>query len=157
MSDTTGSVGFSEAEREAMKARAAELRVERGGKKKADFLQALMERIDEMPPVDQEIAVAVHSIVTELAPELTPRTWYSMPAYEKDGNVVIFLQDAAKFGTRYATLGFNDSAQLDDGDIWLASYAIPRLTDSVKEKIAELVARAVGQSDAAAKWAMIAA
>jgi uncharacterized protein YdhG (YjbR/CyaY superfamily) len=146
MADTTSSSGFSQAEREAMKARAAELRAEKGGKKKADFLQALMDRIDAMPPVDQEIAVAVHSIVTDLAPELTPRTWYSMPAYEKDGNVVIFLQDAAKFGTRYATLGFNDSAQLDDGDTWPVSYAIPRLTEPVREKIAELVTRAVGRS-----------
>lgn len=135
--------GFSEAELAAMKERAAELRAEKGGKKKADNLQALLDKIAEMPEGDKEIAAAVHSIVTEVAPELAPRTWYGMPAWEKDGNVLVFVQVASKFGVRYSTLGFQDNATLDDGDMWPTSFAIPAMTDTVRERVRELVQQAV--------------
>lgn len=136
--------GFSSAEREAMKARAEELKAEKGGKKKSDFLASLLETIEGMDARDKEIAVAVHQIVTEVAPELTPRTWYGMPAFEKDGTVLVFLQHAGKFGVRYSTLGFQDNAELDEGDMWATSFAIPTLTDDVRTRIAELVRTAVG-------------
>lgn len=136
--------GFSEAELAAMKERAAELRSEKGGKKKADGLQSLFDKIAEMPAGDKEVAVAVHQIVSEVAPDLEPRTWYGMPAYAKQGAVLIFLQPAAKFETRYSTLGFNDNAALDEGDLWPTSFAIGGITDAVREQIAELVRRAIG-------------
>lgn len=135
--------GFSEAELAAMKERAAELRAEKGGKKKADNLQALIDKIAEMPEGDREIAAAIHLIVSEVAPELAPRTWYGMPAWEKDGNVLVFVQVASKFGVRYSTLGFQDNAALDDGDMWPTSFAIPAMTDTVRERIRELVQQAV--------------
>ncbi|WP_018024923.1 iron chaperone [Corynebacterium ulceribovis] len=125
-----------------MKERAEELRGERGGKKKADNLQALMEKIDEMPPADRAIAVALHQAVTEVAPDLAPRTWYGMPAYEKDGSVLVFLQVASKFDTRYTTLGFNDSAALDSGEMWPTHFAIPALTDKVQQQMRDLVCTA---------------
>lgn len=136
--------GFSEAERQAMRERAEELRAQRGGKKKADNLRALLDTIDAMPPGDKELAVALHQAITEVAPELVPRTWYGMPAYEKDGSVLVFMQVSSKFNVRYTTLGFNDGAALDDGEMWPTSYAIPALTDGVKETMAALVRRAMG-------------
>lgn len=136
--------GFSEAERQAMRERAEELRAQRGGKKKADNLRALLDTIDAMPPGDKELAVALHQVITEVAPELVPRTWYGMPAYEKDGSVLVFMQVSSKFNVRYTTLGFNDGAALDDGEMWPTSYAIPALTDGVKETMAALVRRAMG-------------
>lgn len=139
---TDGSPGFSAAERQAMKDRA----VEKGGRKKADALQSLLEKIEQMPEGDRAIAVALHQVVGEVVPELTARTWYGMQAYEKDGAVLVFLQDSGKFDTRYSTLGFNDNAALDDGEMWPTTYAIPALTDGVKERMAELVRRAVGVS-----------
>lgn len=145
MSNADGAAGgFSAAERQAMQERAAELRSERGGKKKADNLQALLDKIDAMPAGDKEIAVALHQVVQQVAPHLAPRTWYGMPAYEKDGSVLVFLQVSSKFGVRYTTLGFNDAAALDDGDMWPTSYAIPKLTAGVKEQMARLVTQAVG-------------
>lgn len=143
---TDGSPGFSAAERQAMKDRAEELRAEKGGRKKADALQSLLEKIEQMSEGDRAIAVALHQVVGEVAPELTARTWYGMQAYEKDGAVLVFLQDSGKFDTRYSTLGFNDNAALDDGEMWPTTYAIPALTDGVEERMAELVRRAVGVS-----------
>lgn len=137
--------GFSEFELAAMKERAAELRAEKGGKKKADNLASLHEKIEEMPDEEKTIALALHQIVGEVAPDLAPRTWYGMPAYDKEGKVLLFLQGATKFETRYTTLGFNDTAALDDGEMWATSFAIPALTDSVREKITDLVTRAVGK------------
>lgn len=137
--------GFSEFELAAMKERAAELRAEKGGKKKADNLASLHEKIGEMPDEEKAIALAVHQIVGEIAPDLAPRTWYGMPAYDKDGKVLLFLQGATKFETRYTTLGFNDNAALDDGEMWATSFAIPRITDQVRATIADLVSRAVGK------------
>ena len=137
--------GFTAEERAAMKERAAELRVEgKKGAKKADFLQALLDRIEQMAPADRALAERVHMVVTEHAPDLTPKTWYGMPAYaNEDGKVVIFFQDAGKFDYRYATLGFQDSANLDDGDMWPISYALTKWTPEVEKRVVELVERAV--------------
>lgn len=99
------STGFSAAEQAAIAERAQELRAQRGGKKKADALQDLLVKIEEMPEPDRALAVAVHRIVTEVAPELDPRTWYGMPAYARDTDVLVFLQVSSKFGVRYTTLG----------------------------------------------------
>ena len=137
--------GFTAEERAAMKARAAELRAEgRKGAKKADGLQAVLDAIGEMPPEDRAIAERVHVTVTANAPDLTPKTWYGMPAYaNSDGKVVVFLQAAGKFNTRYSTLGFQDAANLDDGDMWAASFAVARWSPAVEEKVAALVQAAV--------------
>jgi uncharacterized protein YdhG (YjbR/CyaY superfamily) len=135
--------GFSAAEREAMKQRAEELRAERGGRKKADDLQATLDAIAEMPDGDRAIAERVHAIVTRVAPHLLARTWYGMPAYADGKDVVCFFQGAGKFGSRYATIGFNDGARLDDGDMWPVSFAIVGWTDAVGEHVEGLVRRAV--------------
>jgi uncharacterized protein YdhG (YjbR/CyaY superfamily) len=135
--------GFSKAEREAMKQRAEELRAERGGRKKADDLQAALDAIAEMPDADRAIAERVHAIVARIAPQLLAKTWYGMPAYADGKDVVCFFQGAAKFDTRYATIGFNDCAQLDDGDMWPVSYAIVNWTGAVEERVKELVRTAV--------------
>lgn len=142
---TTGSDGFTAAERAAMKERAAELRAEgKKGAKKADGLQAVLDRIAEMAPADRALAERVHVVVTANAPELSPKTWYGMPAYANaDGKVVIFFQDAGKFDYRYSTLGFQDTAHLDDGDMWPASYALRGWSPAVEKKVVELVRAAV--------------
>lgn len=133
--------GFSAEERAAMKERAAELRAEgKKGAKKADGLQAVLDRIAEMAPEDRALAERVHVAVTTNAPELSPRTWYGMPAYANaDGKVVIFFQDAGKFKYRYSTLGFQEAASLDDGDLWPVSYALQRWSAGVEKKVVELV------------------
>ena len=137
--------GFSAEERAAMKERAAELRAEgRKGAKRADGLQAVLDRIAEMAPEDRALAERVHVAVTTHAPELAPKTWYGMPAYANaDGKVVVFFQDSGKFGYRYSTLGFQDAATLDDGDLWPVSYALRRWSPSVEERVVALVVRAV--------------
>ncbi len=142
---STAQDGFTAEERAAMKERAAELRAEgKKGAKKADLLQALLDRIEQMAPADRALAERVHMVVTEYAPDLTPKTWYGMPAYaNEDGKVVIFFQDAGKFDYRYATLGFQDTANLDDGDIWPISYALTKWTPEVEKRVVELVERAV--------------
>lgn len=138
------STGFSAAEKAAMAERAEELRAQRGGKKKADALQDLMEKIEAMPEQDRALAVAVHQIVTEVAPELEPRTWYGMPAYALDGKVVCFFKSAGKFEGRYCELGFNDPAKLDDGSMWPTVFAITAIGPAEEKRITELVTRAVG-------------
>jgi uncharacterized protein YdhG (YjbR/CyaY superfamily) len=140
--ETSG--GFTAEERAAMKERAAELRAQKGGRKKEAELQGLLDKIAEMPEGDQEVAAGLHTLVTEVAPQLQPRTWYGMPAYARDGAVLLFLQPAEKFGTRYCTLGFNDGARLDDGDMWPTGFAVTRLTPAVRETITALVRKAVG-------------
>lgn len=139
---------FSAEERAAMKERAAELRADaRRGSKEAKAAQAeaqLLAKIAELPAHDRAIAERVHAIVREVAPELAPRTWYGMPAYAKDGKVLCFLKPAGKFDSRYATLGFEDPAVLDDGPMWPTSYAITEVTDAVAVTVAELVRRAAG-------------
>jgi uncharacterized protein YdhG (YjbR/CyaY superfamily) len=139
----TVSGGFTEAERAAMKQRAEELRAERGGRKKADNLQAALDAIAQMPDADRIVAERFHAIVTRVAPELLPKTWYGMPAYAADKEVVCFFQGAAKFGTRYATVGFNDGARLDDGDMWPVSFAVVDWTPEVEERVEELVSKAI--------------
>ncbi len=137
----TESDGFSAAERAAMKERAAELRAEgKKGAKRADGLQAVLDRIAEMAPEDRALAERVHVTVTATAPELSPKTWYGMPTYANaDGKVVVFFQDAGKFNYRYSTLGFQDAANLDDGDMWPVSYALKKWSPAVERKVVELV------------------
>ena len=141
----TQSDGFSADERAAMKARAAELRAEgKEGAKKADGLQAVLDSIAKMAPEDRALAERVHVTVTETAPDLSPKTWYGMPAYANaDGKVVVYFQDAGKFGSRYSTLGFNDTANLDDGDLGPVSYAVKAWSPTVKKKVVELMRAAI--------------
>jgi uncharacterized protein YdhG (YjbR/CyaY superfamily) len=141
----TESDGFSAEERAAMKERAAELRAEgKKGAKKADGLQAVLDSIAAMAPEDRALAERVHVTVTAIAPELSPKTWYGMPAYTNaDGNVVVFFQDSGKFKYRYSTLGFQEAANLDDGDLWPVSYALQKWSAVVEKKVVELVKAAV--------------
>ena len=134
---TKKSAGFTDAERSAMKERAREL------KGKGDGESAVLEKIAEMPKPDRVKAERLHAIITANAPDLTPRTWYGMPAYAKDGKVVCFFQSAHKFKARYATLGFNDAANLDRGAMWPTTFALKELTDSEERKISALVKKAV--------------
>jgi len=135
---TSASKGFSAEERAAMRERARELKAG-----KADGESEVLAKIAEMPEADRTIAERVHAIVKATAPALTPRTWYGMPAYAKDGKVVCFFQGAQKFKTRYATLGFSDQANLDEGDLWPVAYALKGLTAAEEARIGELVKRAV--------------
>ena len=139
------SSGFTADEIAAMKERAAELRAQgKRGAKQADGLQALLDKIAEMAPADRVLAERVHATVTKAAPDLTPKTWYGMPAYTNDdGKVVVFFQDAGKFNYRYATLGFQDAANLDAGDLWPVSYALTKWTPAVEKKVAQLVKTAI--------------
>jgi uncharacterized protein YdhG (YjbR/CyaY superfamily) len=141
----TESDGFTAAERAAMKERAAELRAEgKAGAKKADGLQAVLDRIAEMAPEDRALAERVHVAVTAAAPDLSPKTWYGMPAYaNREGKVVLFFQDSGKFNYRYSTLGFQDPANLDDGDMWPVAYALMDWSPEVEKKITELVKAAI--------------
>jgi len=144
-STDTGSSGFTADERAAMKARAAELRAEgKKGAKKADGLEQLLEAIEAMTPDDRELAERVHVTVTENAPGLLPKTWYGMPAYaNEDGKVVLFFQNSGKFNYSYSTLGFQDTAHLNDGDMWPIAYALTNWTPTVEKRVAELVRTAV--------------
>jgi uncharacterized protein YdhG (YjbR/CyaY superfamily) len=137
--------GFSAEERAAMKERAAELRAEgKKGAKKADGLQAALDAIEKMAPDDRALAERVHVIVTGTAPDLAPKTWYGMPAYANaDGKVVVFFQDSGKFSYRYSTLGFQDAAHLDDGDMWAASFALLKWSPKVEKQVVALVKSAV--------------
>ena len=139
--DEQGSTGFTAEERAAMRERAAELRAEgRKGSKRADGLQAVLDRIADMAPGDRALAERVHVVVTTTAPHLSAKTWYGMPSYaDADGKVVVYFQDAGKFGSRYATLGFNDTARLDDGELWPVSFALTGWTPAVEERVVALV------------------
>jgi uncharacterized protein YdhG (YjbR/CyaY superfamily) len=117
---------------------------DRGAAAKRTSQDEALRKIDEMSEIDKRMALRVHEIVTSVAPELSARTWYGMPAWALRGKVVCFFQAADKFGTRYATLGFTDSAQLDDGEMWPTSFALTEITPTVEERISELIARAVG-------------
>jgi uncharacterized protein YdhG (YjbR/CyaY superfamily) len=132
--------GFTADERAAMKERARELKAATG---RAEGERDLLAKIEEMSDSDRAMAERIHAIVTATAPELAPRTWYGMPAYARDGAVVCFFQPAQKFKSRYATLGFNDTANLDEGAMWPVTYALTGLTDALETKIAELVKQAV--------------
>lgn len=144
-SDDDGTL--SDFERKALKERTAELRKQasrKGGSKKEKDLQDVLDTIESLPEPDKQIAQMIHEAVTEVAPELDPKTWYGFPAYAKAGKVIVFYQQASKFDSRYGTLGFQDDARLDDGAMWPASYAIVEVTDAVRAQVRELVRRAVG-------------
>jgi uncharacterized protein YdhG (YjbR/CyaY superfamily) len=143
--DVTEPGGFSADERAAMKQRAAELRAEgKKGAKKADGLQELLDGIAKMAPEDRALAERVHVTITAAAPELLPKTWYGMPAYTNaEGKVVVFFQDSGKFKYRYSTLGFQDQAHLDDGDLWPVAYALQQWSPAVAKRVAELVRAAI--------------
>ena len=136
---TVTSEGFSAEERAAMKERAKETR----GKKSGDGEADLLEKIAEMGDADRAMAERIHAVITEAAPDLEPKTWYGQPAYAKDGKVVVFFQAASKFKTRYATLGFNDAAKIDDGTMWPTAFALTSLTTADEKRIAALVTKAV--------------
>jgi uncharacterized protein YdhG (YjbR/CyaY superfamily) len=135
--------GFTDEERAAMKERAKETKAaKRRSSGKADGESDLLAKIAEMAEPDRSMAERVHAIVTASAPDLSPRTWYGMPAYAKGGDVICFFQNAAKFKSRYATFGFNDGANLDDGVMWPTSYALTELTPAAEKLIGELVKKA---------------
>jgi uncharacterized protein YdhG (YjbR/CyaY superfamily) len=134
------SKGFTAEERAAMKERAQELKAEA---RKADGEKALLAKIAEMPEPDRALAERVHAIVKASAPDLSPKTWYGMPAYAKDGKVVCYFTAASKFNSRYATFGFNDAANLDEGAMWPTSFALKELTAAEEAKIGALVKKAV--------------
>lgn len=139
----TESGEFSPAERAAMKERAAEARAAKRRGAKADQEAEVLAKIAEMPAPDRRLAERLHQIIRTTAPELTSRLWYGMPAYAKDGKVLCFFQSADKFKARYATLGFNDVANLDDGAMWPTSFGLTELTAAEESRIRELVKRAV--------------
>ncbi|UBU13759.1 iron chaperone [Nonomuraea gerenzanensis] len=146
MTDTKATFdGFSDDERAAMKEHAQELKkaARRGSKAtKADGEQDVLAKIAEMGESDKVMAERIHALVKENAPELTPRLWYGQPAYSKNGKLVCFFQPAQKFKTRYATLGFNDAASLDEGTMWATAYALTGLTPEAEARIAQLVKQA---------------
>jgi uncharacterized protein YdhG (YjbR/CyaY superfamily) len=135
--------GFTDEERGAMKERAKELKASARRGAKVDEEAAVLEKIAEMADADRELAERIHAVVKANAPELTSKLWYGMPAYYKDGKSICFFQPALKFKARYATLGFNDDARLDDGAIWPTAYALTKLTAEVEARIAALVKKAV--------------
>jgi uncharacterized protein YdhG (YjbR/CyaY superfamily) len=141
----SGSDGFSEAERAAMKERAQELKAQgRSGQKKADNERAVLDAIAEMPDDDRALAERIHALVTANAPELLSKTWYGMPAYANaDGKVVCFYKAASKFDGRYATLGFEDAATLDEDPMWPVVFAIVKWTPAVEKKVGALIKAAV--------------
>lgn len=138
--------GLSQEERDAIKQRAAELRAqEKAGKTRAAGEKALREAIAALPDHDRELAEGIDRIVTEVAPHLVPKTWYGFPSYaDDDGKTVVFFKPASKFTSRYATLGFEESAKLDDGDLWVTSFALLALTPDTEKTIAEHIRKAAG-------------
>ncbi len=138
------STRFTASERAAMQQRAKELKAEaRANKNKEEGESDVLAKIAEMPEPERAMATRLHAIITASAPVLAPKTWYGMPAYAKDGTVVCFFTVASKFNTRYATLGFNDTAHLDDGTMWPTSFALTALTAADEERISALVQHAV--------------
>lgn len=136
------SKGFTDEERAAMKERVRELK---SGGGKADGESDVLAKIAEMPEADRAIAERLHALVKASAPSLSPRTWYGMPAYAKDGNLVCHFQSAQKFKTRYATLGFSDKAKLDEGAMWPTAFALTTLTGAEETRIRALLERALGE------------
>ena len=132
--------GLSQEERDALKERTKELKAEA---RKADGEQAVLEKLAEMPKEDRAMGERLHEIVKASAPDLTPKTWYGMPAYARDGKIICFFTPASKFKERYATFGFNAEANLDDGNMWPTSFALTKLTAADEKKIAALVKKAV--------------
>jgi uncharacterized protein YdhG (YjbR/CyaY superfamily) len=140
--------GLSKEEQAAVRERAAEVRKQasrgRGKDKRAAGLADVLAAIAAMPEADAALAQRVHDLIMSTAPQLAPRTWYGMPAYALDGTVVCFLQVGSKFGTRYATLGFNDAARLDDGPMWPTSFAIAKMNRTTDARVRDLVRAAIG-------------
>ena len=142
--DTPKYEGFTEEERLAMKNRAQELKAEaRASKNKAEGENDVLAKITELPEPERSMATRLHEIIKASAPSLSPKTWYGMPAYARDGKVVCFFQSAQKFNTRYATLGFNDAAKLDDGNLWPVAFALKELTAREEAMISDLVKKAM--------------
>jgi uncharacterized protein YdhG (YjbR/CyaY superfamily) len=137
MSPTKKNDGFTAEEKAAMRARAKELKAAAEGE------SAVLDALKKMTPSDRALGERIHAIVKEAAPDLMPKTWYGMPAYARDGKVVCFFRDAAKFKERYAMLGFNDSASLDQGSMWPVAFALTKLTAADEAKIRALVKKAV--------------
>jgi uncharacterized protein YdhG (YjbR/CyaY superfamily) len=134
---------FSAAERQAMKDRAQELKNTAKGLKGLKGEAELMAKVKEMNKEDKELALAIHKLITSIAPELEPKTWYGMPAYYKNGKVLVFFQNAGKWKSRYSTLGFDESANLDSGSMWPTSFALTKLTPANKKAITDLVLKAI--------------
>jgi uncharacterized protein YdhG (YjbR/CyaY superfamily) len=132
---------FTDDEKAAMQERARELKKAKARGGKTDGTADVLEKIAEMDPSDRAVAERIHAIITTHAPQLEPRTWYGMPAYGTAGKATVFFQAASKFKARYATLGFNDDATLDDGDMWPTAYAITKLDEAVEARIIELIGR----------------
>ncbi|NYD67778.1 iron chaperone [Agromyces atrinae] len=147
-SNDTEESGFTDAERAAMKQRAAELRAQgkggTGSAKKKREAEACVEAIAALEGADRQIAERLHAIVTEEAPHLDPKTWYGFPSYARDGKVVVFYQPASKFDTRYGSIGFNEDALLDDGVFWPTSFAVLEIDEAVEKKLRALVTTAAG-------------
>jgi uncharacterized protein YdhG (YjbR/CyaY superfamily) len=137
MSPTTKKSGFSAEEKAAMRARAKELKAAAEGE------EAVRAALAEMEPKDRRLGERIHEIVKDVAPDLTPKTWYGMPAYARDGKVLIYFRNATKFKERYAMLGFQDNANLDDGAVWPVAYAIDELDEAAEKKVRALVKKAV--------------
>lgn len=140
--------GLSGQEQAAVKARAAELRAEKknasAAAKREQALQGVLDAIAALDGRDRELAERFHAIVTEVAPQLEPKTWYGMPAYARDGKALCFFKASSKFGARYATFGFNDVAALDDGELWPTDYALIAFTPAVEKTVRALIAKAIG-------------
>jgi uncharacterized protein YdhG (YjbR/CyaY superfamily) len=144
MAERKPAKGFTDEERAAMRERAQELKAARRPRAgKADGESDVLAKIAEMPKSDRVMAERLHAVVKASAPDLSPRTWYGMPAYAKDGKVVCFFQSAQKFKSRYATVGFSDRANLDEGAMWPTSFALKELTPAMEKKIGALVKKAV--------------
>ena len=142
---TGASPGFSDEERAAMRERARELKAAtRASRDRADGERAVLAAIAEMPEPDRAMAARIHALITASAPDLSPRTWYGMPAYAEAGKIVCFFQAASKFKVRYATFGFQPDAKLDDGTMWPTSFALTELTAADEARICALVKKAVG-------------
>ncbi len=135
---------FSDAEKAAMKERARELKAEKASPSKESDEQAVIDKINEMPDEEKEIASWLHKMIKDEFPDLYPKTWYGMPAYQSDGKTLLFFQSAHRFGSRYSTLGFSDNAKLDDGLFWATSFAIIKVDAKVEAQIRDLIREAIG-------------
>ena len=140
----TKSEGFSDVEKQAMRDRAKELKAAKGGKGKVDGAAEVKAKIAELPQPERGMAERLYDLIMAAAPSLEPKSWYGMPAWNKDGKVLCHFVSALKFKTRYATLGFSDQAKIDDGDFWPNAFALIKLTPAVEAKITALVKKAVG-------------
>lgn len=134
---------WSDEEKAAMKERANELKAEKSKRSKASDEQAVMDKIDEMPEADRAIATRLHEMIRDEFPELHAKTWYGMPAYQLNGKTLVFFQSGHRFGSRYSTIGFSDSAKLDDGAFWPTSFALVELDTKVEARIRELIKNAI--------------